>query len=341
MNDARQPGREMTRSGMRRIRPAACWLGLSLAATSAPLAARTVEYIHTDALGTPVAITDEHQQVIQRSEYAPYGELLNRPPQDGPGYTGHVQDTATGLVYMQQRYYDPALGRFLSVDPVTANPNTGAGFGRYNYATNNPYRFVDPDGRCEAPTGTRICTRSNLIGAAFDGAGSNNLPDNRAFRNLAKSSGLPVYDAKALTGAPEKEATQKISEQKEANPKARVVLLGYSAGGDAAIRVSERLAQSGIKTDALVTFDPHNARTLMGYHSYTLSNVGVTLNFFQHNPITTKFGIPFGSNPFHGGDVSCSSCFNVNLTGQPVDHTSIVQYSLQNYGDQINKVIAP
>ena len=46
-----------------------------------------------------------------------------------------------------QRYYDPQIGRFLSVDPVTANSGTGANFNRYWYANNNPYRFTDPDGR--------------------------------------------------------------------------------------------------------------------------------------------------------------------------------------------------
>jgi RHS repeat-associated protein len=46
-----------------------------------------------------------------------------------------------------QRYYDPILGRFLSVDPKEADPKTGASFNRYDYANNNPYRFTDPDGR--------------------------------------------------------------------------------------------------------------------------------------------------------------------------------------------------
>jgi uncharacterized protein RhaS with RHS repeats len=48
---------------------------------------------------------------------------------------------------MQQRYYDPLLGRFLSVDPVTAYSSSGANFNRYWYANNNVYRFMDPDGR--------------------------------------------------------------------------------------------------------------------------------------------------------------------------------------------------
>lgn len=114
-----------------------------------PVQAQTVEYVHTDALGTPVAITNAAAQVIERSEYEPYGKLLNRPLTDGPGFTGHVQDATTGLTYMQQRYYDPGIGRFLSVDPVTAY---GSGdmrhFNVYAYAYNNPYKFTDPDGRC-------------------------------------------------------------------------------------------------------------------------------------------------------------------------------------------------
>jgi murein DD-endopeptidase MepM/ murein hydrolase activator NlpD len=52
---------------------------------------------------------------------------------------------------MQQRYYDPLLGRFLSVDPVTAYSSPGVNFNRYWYANNNPYKFVDPDGRWIRP----------------------------------------------------------------------------------------------------------------------------------------------------------------------------------------------
>ena len=48
---------------------------------------------------------------------------------------------------MQQRYYDPVAGRFLSVDPVTTDAKTGDSFNRYVYGRNNPYKFKDPDGR--------------------------------------------------------------------------------------------------------------------------------------------------------------------------------------------------
>jgi RHS repeat-associated protein len=109
--------------------------------------AQTVEYIHTDALGTPIAVTDSSGQIVERGEYEPYGQPLGTTPVDAPGFTGHVQDGATGLTYMQQRYYDPQVGRFLSVDPVTADSANGQNFNRYWYANNNPYKFTDPDGR--------------------------------------------------------------------------------------------------------------------------------------------------------------------------------------------------
>lgn len=109
----------------------------------------TVRYLHTDAMGSIVAVSDESGNVVERREYEPYGAQLTPALQDGPGFTGHVQDAATGLTYMQQRYYDPLCGCFLSVDPVTAYDNGDMRFfNRYAYAFNNPYSFTDPDGRC-------------------------------------------------------------------------------------------------------------------------------------------------------------------------------------------------
>jgi RHS repeat-associated protein len=56
-------------------------------------------------------------------------------------------DPLTGLTNMQQRYYDQGVGRFLSVDPVSASSINGGNFNRYWYANSNPYKFIDPDGR--------------------------------------------------------------------------------------------------------------------------------------------------------------------------------------------------
>lgn len=125
---------------MTRLQAILAVLGL-LAATPA-VANDTVYYYHTDALKSAVVVTDASHNVVERTYYGPYGEVLNRSLRDGPGYGGHEEDAATGLDNMQQRYYDPGIGRFLSVDPVTAT-NVGGNFNRYWYANDNPYRFTD------------------------------------------------------------------------------------------------------------------------------------------------------------------------------------------------------
>ena len=123
------------------------YLGTSLLATVQGDGA--IRYQHTDALGSPVAVTNEAGQVVERHDYEPYGAIIGKPTYSGIGFTGHVMDGVTGLTYMQQRYYDQTLGLFLSVDPVTADPKSGANFNRFKYANNNPYLYVDPDGRQE------------------------------------------------------------------------------------------------------------------------------------------------------------------------------------------------
>ena len=107
-----------------------------------------LRFSHTDALGSPVAWTNAAGAVTERTRYEPYGATVAGSTNPvSMGFTGHVNDADTGLVYMQQRYYDPIAGRFLSVDPVTTDSNTGKSFNRYAYAENNPYGHVDPDGR--------------------------------------------------------------------------------------------------------------------------------------------------------------------------------------------------
>lgn len=64
----------------------------------------------------------------------------------GPAFTGHCRDADTGLVYMQQRYHDPLVGRFLGIDAVAVDTDTATDFCRYCYAADNPYKFTDPDG---------------------------------------------------------------------------------------------------------------------------------------------------------------------------------------------------
>ncbi|MCI0711835.1 MAG: RHS repeat-associated core domain-containing protein [Chloroflexi bacterium] len=61
-------------------------------------------------------------------------------------YTGQQYDAATGLYFLRARYYDPAIGRFLSQDPYPVNTVNPVELNRYVYTANNPVNFSDPSG---------------------------------------------------------------------------------------------------------------------------------------------------------------------------------------------------
>jgi RHS repeat-associated protein len=116
--------------------------------------ADTITYFHNDLLGSPAAATKEDGTLLWRESYRGYGERIKNEVPSSPNkvwYTSRHQDEDSGLVYMGARYYDPALGRFLSVDSVGFSEQNVHSFNRYAYANNNPYRFKDPDGRLALP----------------------------------------------------------------------------------------------------------------------------------------------------------------------------------------------
>ena len=122
---------------------------LALSACSALHAQQqgTVTYVYTDPQGTPLAEADANGNITKTYDYTPYGTAALGTPPSGPGYTGHVNDPETNLVYMQHRYYDPVTGRFLSVDPVSPTAGNQSNFNRYSYVADNPVIRIDPDGR--------------------------------------------------------------------------------------------------------------------------------------------------------------------------------------------------
>lgn len=137
---------------------------LSLIRLCDPVQAGTVTYVYTDPQGTPLAEADVQGNIMARFEYTPYGNSVpGLESTDGPGYTGHVNDMDTGLVYMQARYYDPETARFLSIDPLTPKAGEVFNFNRFDYANNNPIRYTDPDGRCPWCVGAIVGTVGGIV----------------------------------------------------------------------------------------------------------------------------------------------------------------------------------
>ena len=79
--------------------------------------------------------------------YDSFGNVLSdsssqtsNPVRHAIGFTGQMQDSATGLDYFKARFYDPRTGQFISADPAKADINT------YRYAGNSPKNLTDPSG---------------------------------------------------------------------------------------------------------------------------------------------------------------------------------------------------
>ena len=61
-------------------------------------------------------------------------------------FTGQKED-ATGLVYMNARYYDPVLGQFMSLDTLVPDAGKLFDYNRYMYGWGTPLKFTDPTGQ--------------------------------------------------------------------------------------------------------------------------------------------------------------------------------------------------
>jgi RHS repeat-associated protein len=93
--------------------------------------------------------------------YQPYGRprTTDRTSTDR-AWLGQFEDQTTGLDHLDNRYYDPAIGRFISPDPLfgTERPQT---VNPYAYGINNPTICTDPSGlvAMDCISGAGGCTR--------------------------------------------------------------------------------------------------------------------------------------------------------------------------------------
>jgi RHS repeat-associated protein len=158
-------------------------------------------YLTTDHVGSTRLVTDSSGVVKARHDYMPFGEEV--PSSQGvrgsvSGYaaldgtrqrfTSKERDVESGLDYFLARYYSSAQGRFTSPDEFTggpaelyrfaarasenptlyADPFAPQSFNKYQYCTNNPLRYVDPDGHQERDRYGRTTTPAPPLTAPPD-----------------------------------------------------------------------------------------------------------------------------------------------------------------------------
>lgn len=109
-------------------------------------------YLHRDHLGSVDAITNDTGALVERLSYDAWGQRRQPngldaatapiPATTHHGYTGHEHLDGLGLIHMNARVYDPAIGRFTSADPVGFE----GGINLYGYASGSPLTRADLTG---------------------------------------------------------------------------------------------------------------------------------------------------------------------------------------------------
>lgn len=144
--------------------------------SSRGFASEQVFFYHTDPTGTPLSMTDSNGSVVWKADYKPFGEehAVTGSAANDKRFVGKEKDEETGLSYFGARYEDARIGRFTAVDPVRAvDPMTGKTNEKlllnpqrlnvYAYGLNNPYRYVDSDGKNPLLIAVGLITLGEMI----------------------------------------------------------------------------------------------------------------------------------------------------------------------------------
>ena len=111
-----------------------------------------VYYYVLNAQGDVVRIVDGSRNVVASYSYDPWGKLLSSSGTlanvNPLRYRGYYYDSETGFYYLQSRYYDPAIGRFINADSYASTDMVGLlSTNMFSYCENNPVMRVDPTGK--------------------------------------------------------------------------------------------------------------------------------------------------------------------------------------------------
>lgn len=110
-----------------------------------------VGYYMLDQQGDVVRMEDANGNVLASYSYDPWGKIISATgslAEINPlRYRGYVYDQETGFYYLQSRYYDPAISRFLNADgyAVTGEGDV-LGYNMFAYCNNDPVNKSDTDG---------------------------------------------------------------------------------------------------------------------------------------------------------------------------------------------------
>ena len=111
----------------------------------------TLYYYVLNAQGDVVRIVNSSRSVVASYTYDPWGKIISSSGTladvNPLRYRGYYYDAETGFYYLQSRYYDPEIGRFINADSYASTDATGLlSTNMFAYCENDPVNKSDPDG---------------------------------------------------------------------------------------------------------------------------------------------------------------------------------------------------
>jgi RHS repeat-associated protein len=169
--------------------------------TLAPAAKLVGEWAYSvvcDHLGTPVLMLDEIGRRVWAAEISTWGELrivLGDAADCPHRFAGQYEDQETGLVYNRYRYFDPAAGQYLCVDPI----RLAGGLNSFAYV-GDPLVEFDPLGlaKCARNAQQELRQLGRLEGRSASAIAK--LLTKRGFRSTLGRNGGTVWTKKMPKG---------------------------------------------------------------------------------------------------------------------------------------------
>lgn len=112
-------------------------------------------FYHYNAHGDVVALTDSTGSVVAEYEYDAWGNPITTGLEGTAvnpyRYASYRWDSETGMYYLNARYYEPSVGRFITRDTFQGVEDDPQSLHQYAYTKNNPVMYIDSDGHIAVP----------------------------------------------------------------------------------------------------------------------------------------------------------------------------------------------
>ncbi len=226
------------------------WYEPGLAETDDPLGSPVTRHVHGDMIGSVRFLTDADGMKHEEAVYTGFGELVTGSARryGFAGFYGYQTDTATQMpfIHVGERYYDPAVGRFLQRDSI----GILGGLNVYEYVWGDPVNLVDPEGdtpETPSPGGTagmlnpkaarEVAETLKMLGKATGGGRT---------RVAGKISGYTKHAINQAISREGKGVAAKVILQTVRNPKA------WKEMADGTIRYYGKFAEVRMRPDGVI-----------------------------------------------------------------------------------------